>query len=85
MGREIVYRLVPKKKKKRIKDKIEVDLLFMVGVVIEMLLMIRLWGYLGFFFFFSFCARRFENERGLPKVGRTFEARRSRIRSCSCS
>lgn len=26
----------------------------MVGVVIEMLLMIRLWGYLGFFFFFLF-------------------------------
>ena len=45
--------------------------------------MIRLWGYLGFFF--SFYARRFENERGLPKVGRTFEARRSRIRSGSCS
>ena len=58
----------------------------MVGVVIEKLLMIRLWGYLVFFFFFfSFCARRFENERGLAKVGRTFEARRSRIRSGSCS
>ena len=38
-----------------------------------------------FGFFFSFYARRFENERGLPKVGRTFEARRSRIRSGSCS
>lgn len=40
-----------KKRKKKLKDKIEVDLLFMVGVVIEKLLMIRLWRYLGFFFF----------------------------------